>query len=157
VEQDDCRKQWRAAANGRLKFELAGLSFALKNGFTPEEYAKHLWTTGAEKWMHKPHPTAQEYILHEAAAFKTLYPDVTFTTRELPEGGAELLFPKGCCLGGWGKDQWAMAKNLGVDKGSFCRYCNQAFRSWSEQLGLEAHTEPDQDGTCVLRASVKNS
>jgi len=150
-----CRKHWQEVARGRLKFEMAGLSFALKHGFTPEEYAKHLWTTGAEKWMRRSHPTAREYVLREAEAFKTLYPAVTFSTGKLTDHEAELLFPKGCCLGGWGKEQWSVAKSVGVDKDSFCRYCNQAFRSWAEQLCLEAHTEPHPDGACVLRARTK--
>ncbi|MBI4295623.1 MAG: hypothetical protein HY667_00750 [Chloroflexi bacterium] len=146
--------RWRRTARGRLKFELAGISFAVKHGLMPEDYARHLWSTGAIKWMGTRSPCAKEYILKEADAFQTLYPEGAFELTRLDDDEAELTFTRGC-LGGWGADQWAVARSLGLGKDDVCRYCRQAFRSWSEQLGLEACTEPDISGTCILRARRK--
>ena len=129
MEQEFIKKQWRRTARGRLKFELAGIAFARKNGRTPEDYARHLWSTGAAKWMGKTDPTASEYLLKEAESFRTLYPAVTFRVTRQSEDEAELVFARGSCLGGWGRDQWAMARNLGLGKGHVCRYCRQAFRT----------------------------
>ncbi|MBI2830453.1 MAG: hypothetical protein HYX81_04760 [Chloroflexi bacterium] len=161
----DTAAKWRRTARGRLKFELAGIAFALKHGLTPEDYARHLWSTGAMKWIDagnpafkstgKVIPTVREYILKEAEAFQTLYPEVVFELSVLDDDEAELTFTRGC-LGGWGTDQWAIARSLGLSKKDVCRYCQQAFRSWSEQLGLEACPEPDNLGTCVLRAKREN-
>lgn len=153
-EQDISAAQWRRTARGRLKFELAGIAFARKHGLTPEDYADHLWSTGAVRWMGKPAPTAGEYLLKEAEAFHTLYPEVGFDVVKAGDYEARLIFKRGC-LGGWGKNQWAMANSLGLGKGHVCRYCRQAFRLWSSQLGLSACPEPLVDGTCVLRASIK--
>ncbi len=150
MEQDLIKRRWQSTARGRLKFELAGLAFACKNGFTPEDYARHLWSTGAVKWMGQATPTVQQYLLKEAAAFRVLYPEVTFESGKLDSQEAELTFTGGC-LGGWGKDQWAMANNLGLGKGHVCRYCRQAFRSWASQLQLQACPEPQTNGTCILR------
>jgi len=144
-------QQWRRTARGRLKFELAGIAFARKHGLTPEDYANHLWSTGAAKWMGKNVPTAGEYLLKEAEAFRTLCPEVGFEVTKSGEKEAELIFKSGC-LGGWGKNQWAMAKSLGLGKGHVCRYCRQAFRIWAKQLGLEACPEPTVGDICVLTA-----
>lgn len=149
---DSANQSWRRTAISRLKFELAGISFARKMGQTPEDWAKHLWAGGAAKWMGKDNPTAAEYLLKEAEAFKVLYPQVAFDLTRLDDGEAEMVFTGGC-LGGWGKDQWAVARGLGLGKGHVCRYCREAFRAWSRQLGLESCPEPKIDGTCVL--SVK--
>lgn len=67
--QGSSDRQWRGTARGRLKFELAGIAFARKAGFTPEDYTNHLWSTGAVKWMSKTAPTPTEYLLKEAEAF----------------------------------------------------------------------------------------
>ncbi len=150
MEQDLIKRRWRRTARGRLKFELAGLAFAIKSGFTPEDYARHLWSTGAVKWMGKATPTAKEYLLKEAEAFRELYPEVTFELGKLDNDEAKLIFTRGC-LGGWGKDQWAMAQNLGLSQEQVCRYCRQAFLTWASQLGLRACPEPQADETCVLR------
>ncbi len=148
----DIRRNWRRTARGRLKFELAGLAFARKHGLTPEDYADHLWSEGAAKWMGKETPGAGEYLEKEAEAFRTLCPEVKFDITKGNHEDAEIIFKSGC-LGGWGKDQWAMAKSLGLGKGHVCRYCRQAFRMWSKQLGLEACPEPKVGDICVL--SVK--
>ncbi|MBI2287659.1 MAG: hypothetical protein HYY41_03250 [Chloroflexi bacterium] len=149
------KRQWHRTARGRLKFELAGVAFARKKGFTPEDYANHLWSTGAVKWMGKAKPTAEEYLLKEAEAFRILYPEVVFTVAKLSDHEAELIFTSGGCLGGWGKKQWAMAQSLGIGKGHVCRYCRQAFRTWAKQLGIQACPEPQTGGTCILRVSAK--
>ncbi len=151
METEFIEKRWHRTARGRLKFELAGIAFARKSGGTPEDYANHLWSTGAAKWMGKTHPAASEYLLKEAEAFRTLYPAVTFRVTKQAENEAELVFAQGSCLGGWGRDQWAMARNLGLDKKHVCRYCRQSFRKWSGQLGLQADTKPQTDGTCIVR------
>ncbi|MEK7354329.1 MAG: hypothetical protein AABZ77_07485 [Chloroflexota bacterium] len=151
MKQDSINQQWRRTARGRLKFELAGIAFARKHGLTPEDYANHLWSSGAARWMGKPAPTAGEYLLKEAEAFRTLYPEVTFDVVNSGDEEAELVFRRGGCLGGWGRNQWAMAKSLGLGKGHVCRYCRQAFRLWSGQLGLEACPEPKVSDVCILR------
>ena len=104
--------------------------------------------------MGKAAPTATEYLLKEVAAFKILYPEVIFRLGKLSEEEAELVFTGGC-LGGWGKEQWAVASNLGLLKGDVCRYCRESFRTWSRQLGLEASPEPKANGICVLRVRKK--
>lgn len=152
LEQNNVNQQWRRTARGRLKFELAGIAFARKHGLTPEDYANHLWSTGAAQWMGKTDPTAGEYLLKEADAFRTLYPEVDLEVIKSGDKQAKLVFRKGGCLGGWGKNQWGMANSLGLGKGHVCRYCRQAFRLWSRQLGIEACPEPFVDGTCVLKA-----
>lgn len=153
MKQDLINRRWRRTARGRLKFELAGLAFARKAGFTAEDYARHLWSAGAVKWMAQATPTAKEYLLKEAEAFRTLYPEVTFELGKLDDQKAELIFTRGC-LGGWGQDQWAMARGLGLSKRQVCRYCRQAFRTWADQLGLQAGSEPQTNGTCVLRINT---
>ncbi|MBI4186128.1 MAG: hypothetical protein HY530_01305 [Chloroflexi bacterium] len=148
------QKRWRRTARGRLKFELAGVAFSRKAGLAPEDYAEHLWSAGAMEWMGTATPTAREYLLKEAEAFETLYPEVVFKLSKLQDDRAELVFIQGC-LGGWGKDQWAMARKLGLGKGHVCRYCRQSFRIWASQLGLEACPEPQSDRTtCILRVRI---
>ena len=153
-EQDIIKKQWWRTARGRLKFELAGIAFARKNGFTPEDYANHLWSTGAVKWMGKAMPTAKEYLLKEAEACRTLCPRVIFELGSLTNKEAALTFTEGC-LGGWGQDQWGMASNMGLSKKDVCRYCRQAFLAWTSQLSLQACPEPQTNGTCVIAVSVR--
>lgn len=150
MQEDITKQRWQRTARGRLRFELAGLTFARKSGASPEDYARHLWSTGAANWMRKADPTAKEYLLKEAEAFGTLYPEVGFELMKPDDNEAELVFTKGC-LGGWGKDQWATARSLGLGKGHVCRYCRESFRAWSNQLGLHACPEPRKDGTCLLR------
>ena len=154
MKQDRINQRWRRTARGRLKFELAGIAFARKHGLTPEDYANHLWSSGAAEWMGRTHPSAGEYLLREAEAFRTLYPEVEVEVTKSGDKNAELVFERGGCLGGWGKNQWAMATSLGLGKGHVCRYCRQAFRLWSAQLGLEACPEPKIDGICILQAKL---
>ena len=149
MEQDTISRQWRRTARGRLRFELSGIAFARAMGFAPEDWAKHLWSSGAVRWIGKAIPTAREYLLKEAEAFEALYPEVAFELGKLNDLEAELTFRRGC-LGGWGKNQWAMAKSAGLGKGHVCRYCRQAFRSWASQLGLHSCAEPQTDETCIL-------
>lgn len=154
LKQDSDSRPWLRTARSRLKFELAGIAFAQKHGLTPEAWARHLWSTGAIKWMGKAAPTATEYLLKEAAAFKILYPEVVFRLGKLSEEEAELVFTSGC-LGGWGKEQWAVASNLDLLKGDVCRYCRESFRIWARQLGLEASPESKANQTCILRVKSK--
>ncbi|MBI2909405.1 MAG: hypothetical protein HYX92_17305 [Chloroflexi bacterium] len=151
TQDNDTGKRWRRTARARQRFELAGLAFAKKHGASPEDYARHLWSTGAARWMGKTSPTARDYLLKEAEAFRTLYPEVGFHLREMDDAAAELTFTSGC-LGGWGQDRWAMAESLGLNKEDVCRYCRESFKVWSKQLGLDASLEPQVDGTCVLKA-----
>ena len=152
MDHDIIRKRWQRTARGRLKFELSGLAFARKHGFSPETYAEHLWgNSAAIKWMGKTAPTAWEYMLKEVEAFHTLYPEVSFQLNQLSDDEPELIFAIGCCLGGWGRNQWGMANRAGLGKSHVCRYCRQAFRVWSDQLSLCALPEPQVNGSCILR------
>ncbi|MBI2869831.1 MAG: hypothetical protein HYX96_08410 [Chloroflexi bacterium] len=158
VEQDESRdieKRWRRTARSRLKFELAGLALASKAGMSPEEYAGFLWSRGASKWLGEAAPSAARYILKEAEAFRALCPEVEFELGPLAEDAAYLTFTRGC-LGGWGKERWGMASSLGLGREDVCRYCREAFRVWAAEVGLEAGTEPQPDGKCVLRAGLPN-
>lgn len=132
--------------------ELSGISFARQHGLTPEDWARHLWSRGAAAWMGTDRPDAAAYLLEEVAAFRRLYPAVRLVVGLLSPGQATLTFQPGTCLGGWGKDQWGLARSLGLGKGHVCRYCREAFRAWSRQLGLAACPEPSADGTCTLTA-----
>ncbi len=154
MKQDNTTRLWHRTARGHLKFELAGIAFARKSRQTPEDWAQHLWSTGAVKWIGKTDPTAAEYFAKEVEAFGTLYPEVTFELAKVSDEEAELIFTRGSCLGGWGRNQWAMAGSLGLDKGHVCRYCRQSFRTWVSQLGLQACPEPQTNETCVLRVKV---
>lgn len=116
MKQDDIRKGWYRTAWSRLRFELSGLSFALKWGATPEDYADYLWSGGAVKWMGKANPTLQEYLDKETEAIRALYPQVIYTLGKITDKEAELTFAPGCCLGGWGRDQWGLAGSLGLEK-----------------------------------------
>ncbi len=151
--QDIIGRQWRRTARGRLKFELTGIAFARKMGQTPEDWAEHLWSNGAVKWIGKPDPTVADYFAKEVEAFRTLYPEVVFEVTKEADNEAELVFARGSCLGGWARNQWAMANSLGLGKGHVCRYCREAFRSWGRQLGLQSCPTPQTDGTCILRVS----
>ncbi len=142
--------RWRRAARSRLRVELAGIAFCRQLGLTPEHWARHLWSEGAVTWMGKENPTAAEYLTKEASAFNFLYPGSPYHIDNLEEDTARLTFRRGGCAGGWGQDQWGMARRLGLGKGHVCRYCREAFRLWSAQLGLGAITTPQLDGTCVF-------
>ena len=140
---------WRKTARGRLRFELAGLAFACQDGSGPENYARHLWTKGSTPWMGKVEPTAAEYLLKEAKAFREFYPEVSFEVVESADTSAKLVFTDGC-LGGWGRDQWAIARSLGLSKKDICAYCREAFRVWAEPLGLHTDIGPDNYEKCRL-------
>ncbi len=148
------KKLWHRTAWSRLKCELSGLSFALKRGAKPEDYADYLWSDGAVKWMGKTAPTLQEYLDKETEAISTLYPQVTYTVGKVTEKEAELTFAPGGCLGGWGRDQWGVARNLGLDRHDVCRYCRQSFLVWSSQLGIKALPEPQVNGACIFRVKI---
>lgn len=143
------KRRWRRSAAARLGLELAGIAFARATGRTPEDYARHLWGAGAAAWFGGASASPEPYLAREAEAFATLYPAVGFIRGETGEDYAELTFVRGC-LGGWGKDQWGMARRWGLRKGHVCRYCREAFRVWSAQLGLAALPTPRPDDTCVL-------
>ena len=149
--QDIIGRQWRRTARGRLKFELAGIAFARKMGQNPEDWARQLFSAGAVKWIGKPDPTVAEYLAKEVEAFRTLYPEVVFEVAKEADNEAELVFAQGSCLGGWAKNQWTMAIDLGLGKGHVCRYCREAFRVWARQLRLKSCPTPQTDGTCILR------
>ncbi len=140
---------WRKTAKSRLRFELAGLAFACHRGSNPEDYARHLWAKGSVRWMGKARPDAAEYLLKEAQAFREFYPEVSFKVVASGEARAELVFTDGC-LGGWGRDPWAVARNLGLSKKDICAYCRESFRVWTEQLGLSAQIGPENDTPCRL-------
>ncbi len=149
ITADSARDSWRRTAKSRLRFELGGLAFACRSGFRPEDYARHLWDKGAERWMGKARPGAAEYLLKEARAFREFYPEVSFTIGEMGDEKAELVFTDGC-LGGWGRDPWALARSFGLTQKDVCAYCREAFRVWEEQLGLITHGGPEENGTCIL-------
>ncbi len=130
--------------------ELAGLAFACQKGFSPEEYARHLWGKGAARWMGKDRPDAGEYLLKEAEAYHSLFPDVSFEVTETGQERAELVFTKGC-LGWGGKEPWKLARSLGLAKKDVCRYCQESFRLWAGQLGLNTEIGQDKDKICRLR------
>ena len=149
----ELRQKWQRTSRSRLHFELAGLALARRMGLDPEDYARYLWSKGAQDWMGRPDPTAKEYLLKEGEAILSLFPGVSFSIGKASDEDAELTFTRGC-LGGWGKDRWAVARRLNLTKSNVCRYCHEAFRVWSAQLGLSARTYPQQDGTCTLHVSV---
>ena len=140
---------WRKTAKSRLRFELAGLAFARQRGFSSEDYARHLWSTGSVHWMGKTKPNAMEYLLKETEAFREFYPDVSFKIVEAGDERAELVFTKNC-LGGWGTDRWALARHLSLARDDICAYCWESFLIWAEQLGLSAQIGPKNDTTCYL-------
>ncbi|MEE8470597.1 MAG: hypothetical protein V3S51_04635 [Dehalococcoidia bacterium] len=145
---DSLPSAWQRTAKSRLRFELAGLAFARQKGFRPEDYAQHLWGKGAQRWMDKATPTAAEYLLKEAHAFKQFYPEVSFTVAEASDERAELVFTEGC-LGGAGRDRWVLARSLGLTKEDVCAYCQEAFSVWAGQLSLCACIGPE-DEICRL-------
>ncbi len=138
MDMDSALGAWRRTAKSRLRFELSGLSFACQRGFVPQDYARHLWSQGAIRWMGKEEPAAGEYLLREAQAIREFYPRVSFTVIETGEEKAELVFTEGC-LGGWGTDRWGLARSLGLTPEDVCAYCYEAFSVWAGQLGLHAH------------------
>lgn len=147
------RAQWLKTARSRLRFELGGLAFAMQKGVTPEEYADFLWGKGAKTWMGKNRPSAGEYLKKEAEAFGRFYPEVGIEVVQAEKDRAELTFVEGC-LGGWGKERWALARNFGLSQLDVCRYCFEAFGVWVKQLGLRTVIGLQPDGThCILRVS----
>ncbi len=81
--------------------------------------------------MGKATPKAAQYLLKEAHAFSQLYSDVSFAIVEENDERAELVFTEGC-LGGWGTDQWAVAKNVGLTRYEVC--CASPSPFWSGGL-----------------------
>jgi hypothetical protein len=146
------RRAWRQTARGRLRFELAGVAFAKAHGLQPEDWSTHLWSSGAERWMHDPRPGADEYLAREADAFAALYPEVRVERGEWTPARAVLQFTRGC-LGGWGRDRWGTARSLGLSPEDVCRYCADAFRLWGEQLGLNVEHQCGIDALCALVAT----
>jgi len=143
---------WRKTAKSRLRFELAGLAFACHRGSNPEDYARYLWAKGSVRWMGKAKPNAVEYLLKEAKAFREFYPEVSFEVVESGDARAELVFTDGC-LGGWGRDPWAVSRNLGLPKKDICAYCRESFRVWTRPLGLCADIGSEKDGNCRLHVT----
>lgn len=131
--------------------ELTGLAFAVKHGFSPEEYARHVWGQGAVLWMGKEDPTPREYLEAEAKRLKVLFPWVDFQLEEYEDGFVELLLANGC-LGSWTNDRFTLAHHLGLTRQEVCRYCQEAFRVWSLQLGLEALPLPGAENSCSVAA-----
>ena len=149
AQEKETDPRWHKAAKSRLRMELAGLAFALQHGFSPEEYARHLWGRGAVSWMGKENPTPKEYLRTEAEHLMVLFPWVDFQLKEYEDGVVELVFTNGC-LGSWEDDRFALAHSLGLTRQEVCRYCQEAFRVWSRQLGLEALPLPRADNTCSI-------
>lgn len=154
VKRTSIRDRWQATARNRLRLELAGLAFAIKHGHAPEEYAREIWGRGALGFMGKNNPKALEYLLKEARALSNFYPWVKLSVRKVAASRAEMTIFDGC-LAGWGEDRWAVARGLGLTRDEVCRYCNEAFRVWGEQLGLAVSLEAQPDDTCVLSAANK--
>ena len=152
TEKNSISETWRKTARSRLRFELSGLSFALQKGFSSEGYAQHLWSKGSKRWIGTTKPTATEYLLKEAESFREFYPEVSFEVVEAGEEKAELVFTDGC-LGGWGQDQWAIARNRGLSQKDICAYCQEAFQSWARPLGIHVDIGPGEDGHCRLRVA----
>jgi hypothetical protein len=146
------RSRWHRAARSRLRTELSGLAFAVKHGFSPEEYARHLWDRGAVSWMGKKTPTPREYLETEVERAAALFPWVDFQLAGCEDGTAILTLGNGC-LGSWQEDHFALAHNLGLTRQQVCRYCQEAFRVWSQQLGLDALPLPKADYTCSVVAA----
>lgn len=145
---------WRRTAASRLKIELAGIALARKLGAKPEDYARHLWESGAKEWIGLEKPTVAQYFAKEMDAFRLLYPRVVFQVETVSDDYAALLFTSGC-LGGWGRNQWELANSLGLSKGLVCRYCRESFRVWSAQLGLDALPRPQADNTCHFEVKLR--
>jgi len=145
------RRNWRRTARGRLRFELAGIAFARAQGKRPEDWAAHLWSHGAQRWLGDATPAANEYLDHEVEAFGALYPEVRLERAEWTATRAELRFTRGC-LGGWGRDRWSIARALGLEPDDIGRYCAEAFRLWGAQLGLSVEHRFDAEHLCTLVA-----
>jgi len=154
VKRLSVRDRWQATARNRLRVELAGLAFATRHGHAPEEYAREIWGRGAKTFMGKDNPRALEYLLKEARAIAMFYPWVKASARRVAARRGEMVIADGC-LAGWGDDRWAIARGLGLTREEVCRYCNEAFRVWGEQLGLDVSLTPQPDDTCVLSAAEK--
>ena len=152
IKINSTSNSWRKTAKSRLRFELAGLAFACHKGFNPEDYARHLWAKGSMRWMGKAKPNAAEYLLKEAKAFREFYPKVSFKVVESGDTRAVLVFTDGC-LGGWGRDPWAVARNLDLSKKDICAYCRESFRVWAQPLGLHADIGSEKDGNCRLHVT----
>ncbi len=154
VRKTSVTERWMITAKSRLRVELSGLAFAIKHGHTPEEYAQELWGRGAKGWMGKPDPDPLEYLQKEARAVAIFYPWIKGTPRLVAPGRAEMTICEGC-LAGWAEDRWGLSRSLGLSREDVCRYCQEAFRVWGGQIGLDVTLSPQNDGTCVLRAEVK--
>ena len=150
---DSTSDAWRRTAQSRLRFELAGLAFALQHGSRPEDYARHLWSKGAKGWMGKTKPNAAEYLLRESQCFRQFYPEISFEIVAAGDEKAELVFSDGC-LGSGGEDRWTLAKNLGLTKRDICAYCRESFLVWAKQLGLVTRIGPNEGGACRLQALI---
>lgn len=145
-------ERWLTAARSRLRVELSGLAFAVKNGHHPEDYASDLWGHGARGWMGAPDPDPLIYLRKEARAMSVLYPWIKASPHRVGRQGAELAICDGC-LAGWGQDRWALSRSLGLSPDHVCRYCQEAFRVWGQQLNLNVTLTPQEDGSCLLRAA----
>lgn len=152
IEQATPEELWREVARGRLHFELGGLAFAVGKGFSPAEFGRHLWGHGAVQWVGKPDPTAREYMLAEAQEHHHFIPDIRVTFDRLEDNLAQMTISNGC-WGGYGKRPWATASYWGLTQNQVCEYCHECYRAWGEQLGLTITTNPQSDGTCVIRAT----
>ena len=149
VEEPDLTRAWVRTARAKLRFELAGLAFAVRHGFTPEEYARELWGRGGTGWIGKKNPTAAEYILKEVEAVKALTPEIKFQMEQLGDDVARLRFVVGC-LGGYGKSRWGTALSLGLTPPQVCSYCQESFQVWTGPLSVEARPQIQPDETCVF-------
>ncbi|MBI2854618.1 MAG: hypothetical protein HYX87_06845 [Chloroflexi bacterium] len=149
-EQGDFRLMH--AARSRLKLELQGLAFAVTHGATPEEYARFLWGTGAQRWMGKDSPAADEYLLKEEEAMSHLFPWIKAQRVKMSPTEAEAVLLGGC-LGGWGEKRFNLARSLGLFRKEVCRYCIEACRVWGEQLGLKVVPVPKCRAGCRLTVS----
>ena len=152
LEEKDKDRLWREVARGRLYFELGGLAFAIKRGASPTEFGRHVWGHGAVQRQGKPDPGAQEYMRGEAKEHLHFIPDIQVNFDVLEDDLAQMTISNGC-WGGYGKKRWGAASYWGLTQDQVCEYCHECYRAWGEQLGLSITTNPQPDGTCVIRAT----
>lgn len=151
-EVTDTDKLWREVARGRLYFELGGLAFAVRKGFSPTEFGRHIWGHGAVQHVGKPDPTAREYMLREAQDLSHFIPDIQLTYDSLEDALAQMTLSNGC-WGGYGKKRWGTASYWSLTQDQVCQYCHECYGAWGEQIGLTITTNPQADGTCFIRAT----
>lgn len=145
-------KLWREVARGRLYFEMGGLAFAVKKGFTPTEFGLFIWGHGAVAVVGKPDPTATEYMLSEGKEHISFIPEIQVNYDYLEDDRAQMTISNGC-WGGFGKKRWGAISYWSLTQDQVCEYCHECYRAWGDQIGLTITTNPQEDGSCQIRAT----